>query len=338
MVDYVLQHFYPELKIVESRPLGEGLINQTFYVKLFSGEEIVVQQINQQVFKEPEVIFENTSVILTEVFSSEYHFQPIKAIGGKPFHIADDGSYWRVYPYLAGYKVLTLPFENADISRAVKAFSTFLLSLRNVSFSKILPAIPDFHNGVVRWSNHKSVLERRLPLNTEESLVQGFLESNHSLLALFEASDVPVRVIHGDCKIGNFLLAEDPANDQVIDWDTIMTGSWLIDFGDLVRTTCSAIDESDTEWQSARFLKDRLELILRNWRVCMDEYATLWEQANWLNGVRYIVLEQCLRFFTDHLQGDTYYQVKYRGENLIRALNQMQLFNSLEQMDIGLEE
>jgi len=37
-----------------------------------------------------------------------------------------------------------------------------------------------------------------------------------------------------------------------------------------------------------------------------------------------------LRFFTDHLAGDVYFKVRYRGHNLMRALVQFRLMESIE--------
>ncbi len=38
-----------------------------------------------------------------------------------------------------------------------------------------------------------------------------------------------------------------------------------------------------------------------------------------------ITFELGLRFFTDHLRGDSYFRVRYRGENLDRAAAQVRL-------------
>jgi hypothetical protein len=48
------------------------------------------------------------------------------------------------------------------------------------------------------------------------------------------------------------------------------------------------------------------------------------------DGIRLIALELGLRFFTDHLAGDTYFTTRYPGHNLNRAIVQFKLTESIE--------
>ena len=43
-----------------------------------------------------------------------------------------------------------------------------------------------------------------------------------------------------------------------------------------------------------------------------------------------MIYMQTLRFLTDHLNGDTYYQIEHPGQNLERAINQFTLLKALE--------
>lgn len=70
------------------------------------------------------------------------------------------------------------------------------------------------------------------------------------LLNLQEKGELPIRIVHNDTKINNVMLdAETDRAVCVIDLDTVMPGSVLYDFGDMVRTMTSpaAEDEEDLE-------------------------------------------------------------------------------------------
>jgi len=53
------------------------------------------------------------------------------------------------------------------------------------------------------------------------------------------------------------------------------------------------------------------------------------EIASLLRGAETIVLEQSIRFLTDHLNGDTYFRVHRNNHNLDRARTQLALLESL---------
>jgi len=51
---------------------------------------------------------------------------------------------------------------------------------------------------------------------------------------------------------------------------------------------------------------------------------------------RYVALTLGVRFLTDHLQGDEYFKVARRGENLERAERQFRLIDELENGEVAL--
>ncbi|MEL6943206.1 MAG: aminoglycoside phosphotransferase, partial [Bacteroidota bacterium] len=65
----------------------------------------------------------------------------------------------------------------------------------------------------------------------------------------------------------------------------------------------------------------------------VKDILTTQEKENLLEGAKWIILEQCLRFLTDYLAGDIYYPIKYSTHNLVRAKNQMCLFQSVERQE-----
>ncbi len=134
-----------------------------------------------------------------------------------------------------------------------------------------------------------------------------------------------VTVIHGDCKVNNLLFAEDA--DEVVailDLDTLMSGAWWLDFGDLVRS--AAFDAQK------QFLPHFYTALAQGF---VAGCGTL-RQADLDAAVRapaHVGYMLTIRFFTDHLQGDRYFKVQARGQNLQRAQSQFAQLLQLEQDD-----
>jgi uncharacterized membrane protein YfbV (UPF0208 family) len=67
-------------------------------------------------------------------------------------------------------------------------------------------------------------------------------------------------------------------------------------------------------------------------------FLTALERQNLPLGALWIIGEQALRFLTDYLAGDTYYKIKYTEHNLVRARNQLALFQEVERHQTLLQE
>jgi hypothetical protein len=113
----------------------------------------------------------------------------------------------------------------------------------------------------------------------------------------------------------------------VVDLDTVMPGSLLHDFGDLVRSsvTRAAEDAGSSEAEPALF-EGLADGFLRG----VGDAVTTAELELLEPAGRLITFEQAVRFLADHLDGDTYYRISRPGQNLERARNQLALLRSLE--------
>ena len=119
----------------------------------------------------------------------------------------------------------------------------------------------------------------------------------------------------------------------VIDLDTVMPDTILADFGDMVRTFTNSQSEDSTDYQEIEARIGIFEALCKGYLSEVKEILTTEEKDNLLEGAKWIILEQCLRFLTDYLAGDIYYPTKYSTHNLVRANNQMYLFISIVQQE-----
>ena len=131
---------------------------------------------------------------------------------------------------------------------------------------------------------------------------------------------------HNDTKLNNIMM--DEKTDQavcVIDLDTVMPGSALYDFGDSIRFGASsgAEDEQDVD---KIFM--RLDLFQSYTAGYLEEAKTALTEAEIARlpmSAILMTLECGVRFLTDYLNGDTYFQTGYPTHNLVRCRTQAKL-------------
>jgi len=139
-------------------------------------------------------------------------------------------------------------------------------------------------------------------------------------------------LIHGDTKIENFLFCEKTGKAvSLIDLDTIMPFTWLADWGDLVRSLVNVAGEKEQNLQKVFVDWDVYRAVakgfLQSSSKVTEEEISLMPYA-----VEAITLELGLRFLTDYLRGDTYFQLGPNDPqdlNKVRAMAQIHLYRQL---------
>ena len=151
--------------------------------------------------------------------------------------------------------------------------------------------------------------------------------------SLKSSGTLPLRVTHNDTKAGNVLL--DSASGRalaVIDLDTVMPGTILSDFGDMVRTFVPDRYEDDPDTENLTLRMEILEALTEGFLSQTADFLTAAEREYLMLGASWIVGEQALRFLTDYLAGDPYYKTNYPEHNLVRARNQISVVSSLRSL------
>ena len=294
----------------EVSALGAGHINDTYLV---AGDEDrwVLQRINAEVFVDPASLMRNTERVVAHLQSRAPGFVPalVRTAAGTSFHVDEHGNYWRVSSFVAGaYSLQSL--QNTDQARAAgRAFARY----QNLLADLPGPELPDPIDGFLRLQRY---LEDFEALGSAADVWRGFVDERESLQrSLLETNGY----IHGDCKVNN-LLFRDGTDEvaSVVDLDTTMRGHWAWDFGDLVRSGAAS---------AAGF---SLELFAALADGFVSEKIGPLDAWDLVVAPRYVCLMLGVRFLTDHLQGDRYFKVSARGENLERAERQFRLLEAME--------
>jgi aminoglycoside phosphotransferase (APT) family kinase protein len=337
----VIEAFFGPFSTLKCDPLGAGHINLTWHLFVdASPRSWVVQRLNTDIFRHPERVAHNFTELTrhlraSSVFSLEVpHYQSV--IGSDQLHYVDEsGQYWRACAYIEGtFAPERLPTaEHAHA--AARAYGHFLHALHDMPPDSIEETLPGFHDTARRYETLEAAIRldpmgRYADVRREVGELREARWWYDQVAKLCASGALPLRITHNDAKAGNVLL--DSTTHQasaVIDWDTVMPGCLLTDYGDLVRSMASNQYEDDPDYAHLTIRSEVLAAITEGFVDGCADSITSTERTYLHLGAPWIISEQAVRFLSDYLSGDTYYKVQYPTHNLVRARNQLALLRLL---------
>lgn len=353
----IVGQFALEGEIVSVAALAGGHINESFRVDVEAGgggRAYLLQALNRRVFPHPDLVMDNVTRVTRHLASrleaagvADRERRALRLVptrrGVNDWYKEPDGRCWRAFPFITGAVTLDRARTPEDGCKAGRAFGDFLRQLAAYDGPALHKTLPGFHDASARFAR----LERAARADScrraaaaaaeiEAAMAQRSLAD--VLPPLIESGEVPRRIVHNDAKIANVLLDERTGEPLcVVDLDTVMPGSALWDFGDLVRSTVS--DAAEDEEDPAR-VEVRVPVFAALVRGYFEAAGTLLvprERALLGFAGRLITLEQAVRFLTDHLEGDHYYRIARPGHNLVRCRAQLALFHALSAHAVQLD-
>ncbi len=336
-------------KVLSATPYGSGHINDTFLVLIEAApnpRRFVLQRINHHVFKQPDLLMENVERVcahahakLRAAGASDAHRRALRLIPtlkGKSWHVDDAGNRWRCYDFIEGATGHDVVRSAAQAEAAAKAFGAFQALLADLPGGRLHETIPGFHHTPGRYARFQAALAADTHGRAASAVPEiGFaLARAHEVSVVVDAlrdGTLPERVTHNDTKLNNVLL-DDVTQEGVcvIDLDTVMPGSALYDFGDLVRTSTSPAAEDETDLSKVTMQLPMFEALVRGYLASARGFLTPREKELLPFAGKLITFEIGLRFLTDWLEGDTYFKVKRPSHNLDRTRTQFKLVASIE--------
>ncbi len=331
---------YPVLKGCDQpEPFGNGHINDTFLVKSPSGK-FILQRVNRKVF-DIAVLTKNLSFLFAALadYEKENKVKLMPAVLKNEkgdYHTMDSsGAAWRVVEFFPDCKTyLTAPDEEVAYQGA-KAMGAFQRFMNTLPVEKLQPTIPGFHDTPARLSTFLETVKRVSGTTKKQAVpeIDFLLDNRHiaqELQQVLREKVLPVRVTHNDTKLENILFTAD-GQVLVIDPDTIMPGSVIYDFGDMVRTFTSPAGEDEPDLDRTTFRVNFFEALTRGYLESLKDVLSAPEKQYLLLGAKAILYEQALRFLNDFLQGNIYYKVDYPEHNLVRTRTQIKLLTEILQ-------
>ncbi len=337
-LEEVVNQFGYQANNYQAVPLGNGLINHTFFIE-DDRKNMVLQRLNHNVFPQPQQVIENAELISQHLCSQKennnYPLTPIWQLNANNGDIAvQQGEYtWRALHYQPNCYTIEAISTTTQASQAATAFAQFTAALSNFDAKKLNTIIPDFHNIHFRLNqlNQAIVSDQADRLTTCQPWIkyclaqQGFIDQVGKL-----TTKLPLHVTHNDTKINNLLFCSKLHRPlAVIDLDTCMPGYLMHDFGDMVRTCCSNLTEDSTDLKQMEIRLDIFHALLNAYTDTFKDQITPLERKSLLIGAQLLPLMIGMRFLTDYLNGDNYFHINYPEHNLDRAANQFTLHKLL---------
>lgn len=347
----ILSYFDIKGQVVEVKPLGNGLINDTFKVITAGTDpDYVLQRINNAIFKDVELLQHNIECVTahirckleaageTDIDRKVLSFVPLKA-ENKTYFLDPDQKYWRVSVFIPD--AYTYETVNPEYSYyAGVAFGHFQAMLSDIK-EDLGETIPDFHNMELRSRQLKEAIAADAAGRMADPEVQAIaaeLAKYDQQMCKAEQMHrdgiLPKRICHCDTKVNNMMFDAQGNVLCVIDLDTVMPSFVFSDFGDFLRTAANEVAEDCPEIEKVAFKMDIFKAFAKGYLESASCFLTDVEKENLPYAVALFPYMQAVRFFADYINGDTYYRIKYPEHNLVRTRNQVALFHSvLEHMD-----
>lgn len=337
----ITSKFLIEGTISDIKPLGNGLINDTYRIQTAENDhpDYVLQRINHHIFTDVDLLQHNVETVtnhIREQLKAEgaddidrrvLRFVP--TTDGKTYYF-DGKSYWRVSIFISDAVTMDAVTPESSYD-AGKAFGDFEARLADIA-DQLGETIPDFHNMCLRRDQLRKVYAED-PVGRAESVKQ-FVEEIEAYMdemclgeRLLAEGKLQKRVCHCDTKVNNMMFDKQGKVLCVIDLDTVMPSLFVSDYGDFLRTAANTIAEDSPEYDKIDFRMDIFEAFTRGYLESSQGFLLTPLEVSLLPyAAELFPYMQCVRFLWDYLSGDHYWKCQYADHNLTRARNQWYLF------------
>lgn len=334
--------------VSEIKPLGEGLINDTYKVKTAEADQpdYVLQRVNDAVFPDVDMVMRNIDAVTThirkkleekgedDIDRKVLTFIPLKE-DSKKLYAKVDGKYWRIMIFIPD--AITKQAVNPESSRAAgKAFGNFQAMLADIPV-QLGETIKDFHNMEFRLQQLREVVAADPVGRVSEPQVQNMLkeidaraEEMCKAERMGREGILPKRVCHCDTKVNNMMFDKNDNVLCVIDLDTVMPNFIFSDYGDFLRTGANMVAEDCPDMDKVQFNVEIFKAFTEGYLSSASSFLTQVEIENLPYAVKLFPYMQCVRFLWDYLSGDKYWKCQYPEHNFVRANNQLHLLLSIE--------
>ena len=330
----IVSHFRIKGKFINFVPYGNGHINHSYLVTT-TKSQYIVQHINTKVFKNIDELMENVVLITDYLRSKNVRTLNFVKTKDNKYLYKEKGCY-RIYDYISE----GIAFEQVKNKKMFKnlgnAFGEFQKNLSQFDASKLHEIIPDFHNTPKRFMDFdravkEDKLGRKADCQKEIKFVYKQRKKIWRIVSGLKRKQIPLRVAHNDTKLNNVLF--DPKTYKpiaVIDLDTVMPGSLLYDFGDAIRYGASTGAEDETNLKNVNFSLPLFEAYSEGFLKSLKNKITPTEISLLPYSSMLMTFECGMRFLTDYLNGDEYFNISYPTHNLIRCRTQFKLAYQME--------
>ena len=343
--------------LLHAEPCKIGHINETYIATYNQGGiqvRYVHQRINTNVFKNPDAVMDNFVRVTTHQRrklvqqgardASRRTLTVVPTRDARPYYRNGDGECWRTLVFVEGvrtFEAVETPQQAFEAGRAFGAFQNLLVDLPG---KRLAETIPNFHNTRKRFEAlQNAIRDDRANRAKDAKREIDFALRQEKIVDIIlnglEKKTIPERITHNDTKFNNVMLDVVTGKAMcVVDLDTVMPGSALYDFGDMVRTTTSPTLEDEMDLGNVQMRMPMFKALARGYLESAGPFLTKGERALVAFSGKLITFTIGIRFLTDYLSGDTYFRVHRPHHNLDRARTQFKLVESIAKQERAMQK
>ena len=336
----ILARFPLDSEVLSCQRHGSGHVNTTYLVITQSGKRYILQKINHKVFPNVEGLMRNmvavTDYLHTRVSDPRGVLPLVNTEDGDGYLQHADGTYWRVFGFIENGLCLQAPETPEDFYQSAVAFGNFQQQLKEFPAETLCEVIPNFHNTenryrLLREAVAKDAAGRASGVREEIAFALAREQEAGILVSMLKEGKLPLRVTHNDTKLNNVMLDATTRKALcVMDLDTVMPGLSLYDFGDAIRFGAATAPEDEKDLSRVEMDLTMFEMFTKGYLLaCPDLTAA--EREMMPMGAKLMTLECGVRFLTDYLNADVYFQTHYPEQNLDRCRTQFKLVQDMEE-------
>lgn len=331
-------------RVVDVRPIGSGLINDSYEVNTdIRSKAYVLQRINHHVFRNVELLQSNIEKVTTHIRRKliergetdiERKVLSFVKCGPKTFYQDEEGNFWRLMIYISDSSSYEAVNEEYSYC-AGKAFGDFQAMLSDIR-ETLGETIPNFHNMEFRLSQLQDAIkaDKVGRLSGARYYTKKYLDFAEEMCfaeKLHREGLLPKRICHCDTKVNNMLFDKEGRVICVIDLDTVMPSFVFSDFGDFLRTAANTGLEDDPDLDNVNFNMEIFKAFTTGYLEAASSFLSEVEVSKLHYAAALFPYMTGVRFLADYLDGDNYFKTNSPDHNLVRARAQFRLFECVMQ-------
>ncbi|MDA1087001.1 MAG: aminoglycoside phosphotransferase family protein [Verrucomicrobia bacterium] len=334
-------------RLIDGGPHGTGHIHDTYRVEVDAdgaSPSYVLQRVNRNIFKNIDHLMDNicrvTDHIRGHLLRMNGHdplrecLTVIRSNDDAPYIEVND-EIWRLYVEISGSRTFDRVRNVNHAYEAASMFASFATLLADLPDPPLHETIPNFHDTPQRVAQLKGAIEsdscgRAESCREEIDFALGLESMTDTITSGLRNGSIPMRVTHNDTKFNNVMIDDQTGKGIcVLDLDTVMHGSALYDFGDMVRSMSGEFEENEEDQSGVALDLDRYEQIVKGYLDIAHDVLVDREVELLPFSAKLITYEIGIRFLKDYLDGDVYFKIGRPHENLDRARTQFALVRSI---------
>ena len=340
-------------EVLDVQRYGSGNVNDTFLVTLALDprEKAILQKVNQQVFRRPELIILNMRAFMGHIWATNGRHADtqgrrwelpdiINTRNGADYWRDPEGGFWRMTTFVKGAQTYDTIRDQRHAGEIGYALGRFHSLISDLPVEKLHDTLEGFHITPRYLAHYDAVIAATAltghhKASPDVDYARDFVAARREWASVLEDAvqrgELALRPIHGDPKVNNILIDDITGQAvSIIDLDTVKPGLVHYDIGDCLRSCCNPLGEETEAFEAVRFETDLCRAILEGYLTEAQHFMTGQDYDYIYDAVRLIAFELGLRFFTDYLEGNVYFRTKDAEHNLRRALVQFRLTESIE--------